>query len=144
MNHILRWAIYWYQCNRDTSLGDIALAFEVHDPAPLEITELLFGTRPQQSNVLISADFIVALNQLSIHCNYSDFLCRDTCFVCGLKFNNKKMQTKLLNTDDLTLEKACQMTKAMEMTEKNGQECRPATSNATGERQGKQGWNSED
>ena len=119
---------------RDTPLGDIALAFEVHDPAPLEITELLFGTRPQQSNVLISADFIVALNQLSIHCNYSDFLCRDTCFVCGLKFNNKKMQTKLLNTDDLTLEKACQ----------NGQECRPATSNATDERQSKQGWNSED
>ena len=35
-----------------------------------------------------------------------------------------------------TFEKGCQIARAMEMTEKNGHECRPATSNATDERQG--------
>ena len=35
-----------------------------------------------------------------------------------------------------TFEKGCQIARAMEMTEKNGHECRPATSNARDERQG--------
>ena len=46
------------------------------------------------------------------------------------------MQNKLLNTHGLTFEKACQIAKAMEMTEKKDHECRRATSNATDERQG--------
>ena len=35
-----------------------------------------------------------------------------------------------------TFEKACQNTKAMEMTEENGHQCRSAANNATDERQG--------
>jgi len=46
--------------------------------------------------------------------------------VCGL--NNSKIQNKLLNTEGLTFEKACQIAKSMEMAEKNTQEFRPITS----------------
>ena len=80
-------------------------------------------------------DSIVALKQLSTHCNYSDYLSRDTCFVCGLKFNNKKCWTSFW-MPLTTFEKGWQIARAMEMTETNGLECRPATSNGTYERQG--------
>ena len=46
-------------------------------------------------------------------------------FVCGL--NNPKIQNKLLNTEDLSFEKACQIAKSMEMAEKYTQEFRPAS-----------------
>ena len=47
-------------------------------------------------------------------------------FVCGL--SNSKIQNKLLNTEDLTFEKACRIAKAMEMAERNTQEFHPTTS----------------
>ena len=83
-----------------------------------------FGTRYQKQDESIS-DFIVALKKLSIH--YGEFLnraLRDR-FVCGL--NNPKIQNKLLNTEDLSFEKACQIAKSMEMAEKNTQEFRPVS-----------------
>ena len=69
----------------------------------------------------------MALKKLSIHCNYGEFpnrALRDR-FVCGL--NNPKIQNKLLNTEDLSFEKACQIAKSMEMAEKNTQEFRPVS-----------------
>ena len=45
--------------------------------------------------------------------------------MCGL--NNPKIQNKLLNTEDLTFKKACQIAKSMEMAEKNTQEFRPVS-----------------
>ena len=58
---------------RDTPFPDIVETLEVHHPTSLEITESFrFGTRHQKSNELKS-DFVVALKQLSTHCNYGDF-----------------------------------------------------------------------
>jgi len=97
----------------------------------LEIAESFhFGTCYQKQDESIS-DFIVALKKLSIHCSYGELLnraLRDR-FVCGL--NNPKIQNKLLNTEDLSFEKACQIAKSMEMGEKNTQEFRPVSASET-------------
>ena len=113
---------------KDTPFADIVKALEKHyNPVPLEIAESFhFGTHYQKQDESIS-DFIVALKKLSIHCNYGEFLnrgLRDR-FVCGL--NNPKIQIKLLNTEDLSFEKACQIAKSMEMAEKNTHEFRPVS-----------------
>lgn len=113
---------------KDTPFADIVTALERHyNPAPLEIAESFhFGTRHQKPDESIS-DYIVALKKLSIHCNFGEFLqraLRDR-FVCGL--NNSKIQNKLLNTNDLTFVKACQIAQSMEMAEKNTQEFRPTS-----------------
>ena len=71
---------------------------------------------------------MLALKRLAVHCNYSEFLdraLRDR-FVCGL--TNPKIQNKLLNTEDLTFEKACRIAKGMEMAERNTQEFHPTIS----------------
>ena len=46
--------------------------------------------------------------------------------MCGL--NNPKIQNKLLNTEDLTFEKACGIAKTMEMADRNTQEFHPSSS----------------
>ena len=112
---------------RDTTFANIVEALERHyNPAPLEIAESFhFGTRYQKQDESIG-DYIVALKKLSIHCNYGEFLhraLRDR-FVCGL--NNPKIQNKLLNTEDLTFEKVCQIAQSMEMAE-NSKEFRPVS-----------------
>lgn len=96
---------------RDTHFADIVKALERHyNPAPMEIEESFhFDSRYQKQNESIG-DFIVALKKLSIHCNHGELLnraLRDR-FVCGL--NNPKIQSKLLNTEHLTFEKACEIT----------------------------------
>ena len=113
---------------KDTPFTDIVKALENHyNPAPLEIAESFdFGTRYQKQDESIS-DLIVALKKLSIRCNYGEFLnraLRDR-LVCGLK--NPKIRNKLLNTEDLSFEKACQFAKSMAMAEKNTQELRPVS-----------------
>ena len=104
-------------------------ALERHyNKAPLEIAESFhFRTRYQKRDESIG-DFIVALKKLSIHCNYGECLNRAlrVCFVCGL--DNPKIQNKLLNTEGLTLEKAFQIAKSMEMEEKNTQDFRAISS----------------
>ena len=106
---------------KDTPFSDVVKALEKHyNPAPFEIAESFhFGTRYQKQDESIS--YFMALKKLSIHCNYGEFLnqaLRDR-FVCGL--NNPKIQNKLLNTENLSFEKACQIAKSMEMAENNTQ-----------------------
>ncbi|CAB4030743.1 Transposon Tf2-9 poly, partial [Paramuricea clavata] len=95
---------------------------------PLEIAESFhFGTRSQKPCGSIG-EYVVALKKLSIHCNFGEFLnraLRDR-FVCGL--NNVKIQNKLLTTENITFDKACQIAKSMEMAERNTQEFHPTTS----------------
>ena len=84
-----------------------------YNPAPLEIAESLhFGMRVQKEG-----NFRVALKKLSIHCNFGVYLNRALrdCFVCDL--NHEKIQNRLLNTHDLTFERAFEMARAMEMAE---------------------------
>jgi hypothetical protein len=93
---------------KDTSLTNIVQALEKHfNPAQLEIAEHFhFGTRTQKPGESIG-EYVVALKKLSIHCNFGEFLnraLRDG-FVCGL--NNVKKQNKLLNTENITFDKAC-------------------------------------
>ena len=99
---------------KDTPFVDIVHVLEKHDnPKPLEIVQSFhFGTRNQKSRESVG-DYMLALKKLAVHCNYSEFLdrvLRDR-FVCGL--SNPKIQNKLLNTEDLTFEKACRIAKAM-------------------------------
>ena len=86
-----------------------------------------FGTRNQKSEESVS-DYVLALKKVAVHCNYGEYLnraLRDR-FVCGL--NNPKIQNKLLNTEDLTFEKACSIAKTMEMADRNTHEFHPSRS----------------
>ena len=114
---------------KDVSFTNIVEVLEKHyNPKPLEIAQSFhFGTRNQKSEESVS-DYVLALKRLAVHCNYGEFLnraLRDR-FVCGL--NNPKIQNKLLNTDDLTFEKACSIAKTMEMADRNTQEFHPSRS----------------
>ena len=69
----------------------------------------------------------MALKKLSIHCNFGVYLnrvLRDH-FVCGL--NHEKIQNGLLNTADLTFERACKTARAMEMAEQHAKEFVPGS-----------------
>ena len=120
---------------KDLSFKELTECLEKHyNPRPLEIAESFhFNTRCQKQGESV-IDFIVSLKKLSIHCNYGQFLdraLRDR-FVCGL--NNLKIQNKLLNTEDLTFERACMIAKSMEMAEKNSQEFHPGVSMTVNEK----------
>ncbi|XP_055492769.1 uncharacterized protein LOC129697988 [Leucoraja erinacea] len=98
---------------------------EHFNPKPLEIAESYkFCTRNQKQNETIN-EYIVALKNLTFHCNFGTFLrcaLRDS-FVCGLM--DKRIQSKLMNTPYLTFEKACKIATTMEMASKNAHEVRP-------------------
>ena len=70
------------------------------------------------------------LKKLSIHCNFDQYLNRALGyrFVCGLQ--DFKIQTKLLNTEQLIFDYACRIATAMEMSSKQAQEIRPSQSTA--------------
>ncbi|XP_068697605.1 uncharacterized protein [Montipora foliosa] len=116
---------------KDTPFTEIVSTLEKHyNPKPLEIAQSFhFSTRNQKLGESIG-DYVLALKKLAIHCNYGEFLDRalGDRLVCGL--SNPKIQNKLLNTEDLTFEKACRIAKAMEMAERNTEEFRihPTTS----------------
>ena len=105
---------------KDTLFADIVRILEKHyNPKPLEIAQSFhFGTRNQKSAESVSG-YVLALKKLAVHCNYGEYLNQGlrVRFVCGL--NNPKIQNKLLNTEDLTFEKACGIEKAMEMADRN-------------------------
>jgi len=85
-----------------------------------------FGSRYQKQDES-SSDFIVALKKLSIYCNYGKFLNRALRDRVVCRLNNPKIHNKLLNTEDLSFEKACQIAKSMEIAEKNTPEFRPVS-----------------
>jgi hypothetical protein len=80
---------------------------------PLEIAERFrFGTRSQKPGESIG-EYVLALKKTVhslFHCHFAgEFLnraLRDR-FVCGLK--NVKIQNKLLNIENITFDKACQI-----------------------------------
>ncbi|XP_063961269.1 uncharacterized protein K02A2.6-like [Lytechinus pictus] len=110
---------------KDATFDDIIDKLKNHfDPKPLEIAESYkFGTRNQKQGETVG-EFIIALKNLSLHCNYGSFLnraLRDR-FVCGLA--DERIQNKLLNTQDLDFDKACQIALSMEMASINARELR--------------------
>ncbi|XP_011707478.1 PREDICTED: uncharacterized protein LOC105462524 [Wasmannia auropunctata] len=95
---------------------------EFYDPPPLEIAEnFKFYQRKQKDGESIQ-EFLAALQKLSIHCKFGDYL--KTALRNQLVFGvaTKRIQARLLEIPDLTLEKATQVAATMEMSEKEAQE----------------------
>lgn len=95
---------------------------EYFDPVPNEILENYRFHLCKQKEEQSCDDFIKELRRLSAHCNFGAYL--ETAlrnqFVFGLK--NNHMRVRLLEKKDLTLEKAVETVKAMEMSSKGGAE----------------------
>lgn len=92
------------------------------DPKPLEIVEnYRFHMRKQREGET-AEDFIIALRKLAINCNFGPYL--DTAlrnqFVFGVR--NAKFLNRLLEMDDLKLDKAVKKASSMELSERGGAE----------------------
>lgn len=91
----------------------------------MEIAEnFRFYQRKQKEEESIK-DFVAALHKLSIHCNFGEYLktALRNQFVFGL--TSHRAQSRVLETRELTFEKAVQVTTTMELTEKDNS-CSPA------------------
>ncbi|KAK9729905.1 hypothetical protein QE152_g15711 [Popillia japonica] len=69
-------------------------------------------------------EFVTALKNLSLSCDLGDLretLVRDM-FIAGLNINNRGIKEKLLQEDCLTLEKAIQIAKSVEITQQQAQQ----------------------
>lgn len=105
------------------SYAQIVCLLDQHfDPQPLEIVEnYRFHLRKQQDGESID-EFLTALRRLSMNCKFGTYL--DTAIRNQLVFGlrSQKIQDRLLETKDLTLEKAKERAIAMEMSAKGGAE----------------------
>lgn len=93
-----------------------------YKPKPLVIVERFRFQKRNQHDGESNADYIVALKQLSTHCDFGAHLndaLRDR-FVSGLK--SEDVQRRLLSRTGLTFKTACEMALAMEMASRNAQE----------------------
>ncbi|KAK5640315.1 hypothetical protein RI129_011126 [Pyrocoelia pectoralis] len=89
-----------------------------HSPAPLEIAEnYRFHQRKQEDGESLK-DFVENLHKLSVYCNFGAYLTTAlrNQIVFGLK--SKRVQARILETPELTFERATQIGYAMELTEK--------------------------
>lgn len=89
-----------------------------YDPLPLEIAEnFRFHQRKQKEDESIQ-EFLAALQKLSLHYKFGDYLrtALRNQFVFGLA--NKRIQARLLEIPDLTLDKVTQVATTMELSEK--------------------------
>ncbi|XP_023246922.1 uncharacterized protein LOC106642194 [Copidosoma floridanum] len=91
---------------------------ELYEPVALEIAEVFkFNCRRQQPGESVQ-EYVSALNRLSATCNFGTF--KDTAlrnqFVFGI--SSKRVQSRLLETKNLTYTKALQIAVAMEVSER--------------------------
>lgn len=96
-------------------------------PEPLEIAEnFRFYQRKQKEEESIK-DYVAALHKLSVHCNFGTYLksALRNQFVFGLR--SQRAQSRLLETRDLTFEKAVQVATAMELSEKDTKQFQAGT-----------------
>ncbi|KAK4885261.1 hypothetical protein RN001_001532 [Aquatica leii] len=100
----------------------VELLQNFYSPAPLEIAEIFrFQSRKQWETESIQ-EYCHALQKLSINCKFGAYLnnaVRNQ-FVFGLQ--SKRIQARLLETKDLTLEKALELASSMDITEKDVKE----------------------
>lgn len=97
----------------------VKLLQEFYDPAPLEIAEIFrFHRRKQEEGENIQ-DFLKSLQKLSIHCNFGNYLTTAirNQFVFGLF--SVQIQNRLLETRNLTLDRAVEVAVAMELSARN-------------------------
>ena len=99
---------------KDKTYAELVEKLRAHfQPKPLVIAERFNFYRRVQAAVESIADFVAALRQLAINCEYNDFLdqaIRDK-LVCGLK--NEATQRKLLAEDGLTTARAVEIAQGM-------------------------------
>ena len=91
-------------------------------PKPLMITECLKFYRQTQQEGESVTEYIVVLKELSMHCDFGNFLhdaLRD-CLVCGLY--KGATQKRLLTEAELMFKKVCEISLAMEMADNNTRE----------------------
>ena len=107
---------------KDKSYADIVKILKEHlSPAPLVIAEKIrFHKRDQKESESIN-EYVAQIRKLSEYCNFPDLndTLRDR-LVCGLRA--EQTQTKLLSMQTLTLEKAIQISIAMETATKDAME----------------------
>ena len=105
---------------RDKTLAKLKNTLRVHlKSKPLMIAERLKFYRITQREGESVAEFIVALKELLMHCDFGTFLneaLRDL-LICGLA--REATQKRLLTEAELTFKKACEIVQAMEMADKN-------------------------
>ena len=92
---------------------------EFYAPAPLEIAEnFRFHQRRQQEDESM-LQYVAALQKLSIDCKFGEYLntALRNQFVYGLR--STRIQSRLLETKDLTFDKAVQLASGMEMSAKD-------------------------
>lgn len=92
---------------------------QYYNPAPLEIAEnFRFNKRRQQEGESVQ-EYLTALQKLAINCNFGTYLktALRNQFVFGLK--NEKILYRLLETKDLTLERALEISVSMELSSRD-------------------------
>lgn len=100
-----------------------------YNPAPLEIMEnYRFHMRKQKDDETVQ-DFLSSLRRLSIHCGFGNYLSTAlrNQFVFGLR--SERIQSRLLEMPNLTLEKATQLATSLELSIKDAAQLhsKPAT-----------------
>ncbi|XP_034182200.1 uncharacterized protein LOC117605235 [Osmia lignaria lignaria] len=103
------------------TLGDF------YEPAPLEIAEnYKFHQRKQKEGESVQK-FLAALQELCLHCKFGEYvkIALRNQLVFGLI--SKKIQARLLELPDLTLEKVTQVATTMEMSDKGTQQLQGET-----------------
>ncbi|XP_024875025.1 uncharacterized protein LOC112456596 [Temnothorax curvispinosus] len=91
---------------------------EFYAPEPLEIAEIyIFRKRMQQPDES-TQEYMAALQELSLHCKFGDYLQTElrNQFVFGLR--NQRIQSRLLETANLTSDSALQIACVIELAEK--------------------------
>ena len=108
---------------KDKSLDELKSTLRAHlKPKSLTIAERFKFYRRTQREGESVADYVVALKELSTHCDFGTFLndaLRDR-LVCGLY--KEATQKRLLTEAELTFKKACEIAQVMEMADKNASE----------------------
>ncbi|KAK9730165.1 RNase H-like domain found in reverse transcriptase [Popillia japonica] len=107
------------------SYDDVITKFKSHcmPKKNLTVERHNFLTRSQKDAESIE-EFVTALKNLSLSCDLGDLretLVRDM-FIAGLNINNRGIKEKLLQEDCLTLEKAIQIAKSVEITQQQAQQ----------------------
>ncbi|KMQ88519.1 hypothetical protein RF55_11982 [Lasius niger] len=108
-----------FEANYETLTNSLR---DFYHPALLEIAEnFKFHQRKQQDGETVQ-EFLAALHKLSVHCKLGDYLktALRNQLVFGL--SNKRIQARLLELVDLTLERAAQVATTMELSEKGAQQ----------------------
>lgn len=133
--HYIGSAAFDVICNRMASADPYASNFDdlttslgsFYAPEPLEIAEnFRFYQRKQKEEESIK-DYVAALHKLSVHYNFGTYLktALRNQFVFGLR--SHRAQSRLLETRDLTFEKAVQVAMAMELSEKDTKQLQSGT-----------------